>query len=132
MLKILFGEPEVHLFEMNNNAVEIEQLRRKYFYGSTAKGACIRGVKSINRIEISLEIFSLFKESQFYIESLDDKEKKAFEDFVKNYWLAHLKHPKNLTRTFYFGDCLEPNFLDRTLGRTDLIPVIEKALKVKF
>lgn len=132
MLKILYGQPEVYLFEMNNNSFEIEQMRRQYFYGATATGACIRGTRNVTRMEIALEIFALFKNTHHYIETLNNSEKRVFEDFVTNYWLAHLRHPTNPRRTFYFGDCLEPNFLDRTLGRNDLIPVIEKTLKVNF
>lgn len=131
MLKIKYGQPTVQIFEFNMNAREVEQERRVSFYGRTASGACLRGFTAGNREMIAKEIFDLFKTTDHYLQ-LDVTYKNLFDEFVSDFWLAKLKHPINPARTFYYGDCLEPNFLSRTLSRPDLIPIIEKTLKVKF
>ncbi|MBI2522471.1 MAG: hypothetical protein HYV97_18770 [Bdellovibrio sp.] len=132
MLKMIFDLHSVHLFECKNNAISIEQSRRTAIYGATAKGACIRGLINSTRAAIATEIYEMFKTTSHYQNNLNAIERKLFDEFVFSFWLAKLKHPTNPARTFYYGDCLEPGFIHRTLARPDLIPVIEKALNVKF
>ena len=129
MLIAVYGQPEVTLFEIPN-AVGIEQERRRTLYGSDRLGACFRGFSKDDRTSITLEVYELFKSSSLY-NALTETERKIFDEFIYSYYLGKLKHPHR-NATFYFGDCLEPNFLDKTLGRSDFIPVIEKALDVKF
>ena len=129
MLKEIYGMPKVILFECEH-AFEIEQQRRSVIYKSNRLGACFRGFTSNDRKGITLEIYESFKMIEKFKELTND-EKKLFDEFIHQYYLGKLRHPTR-NASFYFGDCLEPNFLDKTLKRDDLIPVIEKALSVRF
>lgn len=131
MLKILYGNPVIHLFEFDNKAREVEQERRVQFYGNTSKGACIRGFRSISRDLIAREIYEEFCTSDHY-QNLPVEDQVLFQEFVEKFWLNKLKHPDNPTRTFYYGDCLEPNFISRTLNRPDIAGVVERVLGVEF
>ncbi len=129
MLKTVSGMPKITLFEVND-AVAIEQTRRNQIYAGQRIGACFRGFKSSDRDSITLEIYEMYKASNAF-KTLAPNEVKLFDEFIRAFYLGKLRHP-NRNASFYYGDCMEPNFLDRTLGRYDLIPVIEKALSIKF
>ena len=129
MLRAVHGVPLITIFEVPN-AVAVEQERRAFYYGRTSKGSCMRGFKEYERDKIAREVYGLFKTTAIFV-ALNENERNLLEDFVNNYWLAKLKHPRRKA-SFYYGDCLEPNFLDRELGRHDFIPLLEKIFSVKF
>lgn len=132
MLEILYGTPEILVFEMPGDARDIEQERRSQLNGAKT-GPCIRGFVGNTRKSITAEIFKLFKECEHYL-ALDQNTKTLCDDFYDNYYTANLKYAgaSGNSRSFAWGDCIEPNFLGAKLGRYDIESALEKALKVKF
>jgi hypothetical protein len=129
MLMAAFGKPSVYLFEVAK-AVLIEQQLLSEIYHDSKRTACFYGFNNRDRNSIVYEIVEIFKRTEKF-KKLNMREKELFDDFIHNFYLAKLRHPKRNAK-FLYGDCLEPKFLDITLGRQDLIPVIEKALSVHF
>ncbi|MEO5971154.1 MAG: hypothetical protein ABIQ95_14595 [Bdellovibrionia bacterium] len=130
MLKAIYGPPIFTVFEIEN-AVEAEQERRLQIYRGKRMGSCFRGFLSDDRDSITIEVFEKFKTTARY-QDLEDTQQRIFEEFIVKFYLAKLRHPVNLNRTFYYGDCLEPHFLARTLSRPDIEEVVALALNVEF
>jgi hypothetical protein len=131
MLKQIHGLKSVHLFECRGNEVEVEEGLRQVLQPGTSRGPCMSGFVAKDRDGIAREILGEFKKISGYAR-MSAQEQALFLEFCESFWLGKLKHPTKPKRTFYYGDCLEPNFIGRTLSRADLEPVIERALQVRF
>jgi hypothetical protein len=132
MLRIIYGFPKVTIFEFDGDAEYYEQSRRNTIYGHTRLGsACFRGFTQNDRDSISKEIYEKFKTTEHYL-SICEMDKKMFDDFFYELYLGKTRHPVNRSRTFYYGDILEPNFLGRTLNLPKLEGTIERVLNVQF
>ena len=126
MLKILYGSPTVYLFETEEEPTKIEN-EIKNINGTKF---CYYGLKGQDRVEISKQIFDDFKLTAHYC-STSVSDKNLFDEFFEEVFLGKRHHPKNPKRTFYFGDCLEPNFL-RVIEKSHLEGAIELMLNVRF
>lgn len=126
MLKIIYGNPKIYIFEMPEIATKFETFLKQHFN----QNHCWMGLKGKDRKEISKGIIQEFKITNHY-ESLLDKDKEEFENYLNNVFLARRVHPNNPNRTFYWGDSLEPNFL-RVINCDHYEEIIERVLKVKF
>ena len=124
MLKKIYGQPKITVFELSCDATIPEQKLRLQIHGHTGRGsACYIGFQNRDRDGITTEIYSLFKENDAYKRSTDNH-RVLFDEFIRNFYLARLRHPQNPKRTFYYGDCMEPNFIRRTLNRPDLADAV--------
>nr|WP_315167131.1 hypothetical protein [uncultured Flavobacterium sp.] len=126
MLKIIYGNPKIIVFEMPQKATEYELYLKNHF----SQLHCWNGLPGRDRNEISNGIIQKFKETNHFT-SLPVTVQVEFENYLKNVFFAKRVHPKNPKRTFYWGDSLEPNFLP-IIGYSHYENVIEKVLKVKF
>jgi len=92
---------------------------------------CFAGIQAQDRRGISKAILKTFMETSHWIRQSPEVQ-FLFVKFLDEIYFAGLSHPDDPKRTFHFGDSLEPGFIDRTLGRPELIPAIEAALRVQF
>jgi hypothetical protein len=129
MLKAIYGSPVILLFEVEE-AVKAEQERRSQIYSGNRKGACLRGFVCEDRDSITREIVRRFRSTNRY-RNLQPHHARLFDEFIDGFYLAKLKHPHR-NATFYYGDCMEPNFIGRTLGRIDIEEAVSIALDVEF
>lgn len=125
MLKKLYPNFTLRVYKTDDSLALERNLKTSY-----NQKHCYHGISGENRNEISLSIYSLFKETQFY-QSQCELNKSLFDDFFHRIFLGKQRHPVNPKRTFFWGDCLEPKFL-RTIEENQLEPAIEKILDVKF
>lgn len=72
----------------------------------------------------------VFRQTAHYL-SLPAAVRSDFEQFISEVSFAFRKHPRNPKRTFYWGDSLDPGFLE-TIGLKHLEPAVEQALRVRF
>jgi hypothetical protein len=126
MLKIIYGNPKVIVFEMPQKATIYETYLKNCF----SQIHCWNGLIGKDRNEISKGIIQEFKKTNHY-KSLSTIDKEEFEDYLNYVFFAKRVHPKNSKRTFYWGDSLEPGFLT-VIGCSRYEQVIENVLKVKF
>lgn len=132
MLRIIYGQPAITVYEFSCDAKIPEQEFRKMFHGQTGKGSsCYIGFANSDRDSITSEIFEQFKGTDSYKQP-PDSDKKLFDEFLMDFYLAKLKHPINPKRTFYYGDCMEPNFIRKTLNRPDIADAVGRILSVQF
>lgn len=130
MLKQCGGIRSVHVFEApggaSGSAVDLEnQLKRM-----AGQNHCFGGFKGRDRVQVSIEIVTMFKGTHHYM-SLSDEDRAHFDRYLCEVFFAKARHPSNPKRTFHWGDSLEPGFL-RTIGKAELEGPIERALSVKF
>ena len=126
MLKAIYGKPEVWVFE----AWDSLALERRLVQ-SVGNRCCYGGVDARDREMISREIFERFKKTGRW-QSQSAAVQVLFQEYLERIYFSRVVHPSEPSRTFSFGDSLEPGFIERTLGRPDLIPAIESVLNVKF
>ena len=126
MLKIIYGNPKIYIYEMPQTATIFETYLKQHF----EQLHCWIGLQGKDRNEISKGIIQEFKRTNHF-ESLLITDKEEFENFLNNVFFARRVHPKNPKRTFYWGDSLEPNFLP-VINCGHYEQTIEKVLKVKF
>jgi hypothetical protein len=126
MLKIIYGNPKIYIYEMPKTATFFETFLKHHF----KQIHCWYGLPGKDRNEISKGIIQEFKRTNHF-ESLSVTDKEEFENYLDNVFFAKRVHPNNSKRTFYWGDSLEPNFL-QTINYGHYEQSIEKVLKVKF
>jgi hypothetical protein len=126
MLKILHGAPDVWVFEMENAAQPEALLRAR-----VGNRYCFGGIPAADRREISKWIFNDLKKTEHW-QRQSPETQRIFLRYLDEVYFADLSHPKDEGRTFHFGDSLEPGFIERTLGKPELIPAIETVLQVRF
>jgi hypothetical protein len=126
MLKIIYGNPQIYVYEMSQKATEYEMFLKHQF----GQLHCWNGLTGQNRNEISKGIIQKFKNTKHFT-SLIAIDKEEFENYLNNVFFAKRVHPKNSKRTFYWGDSLEPKFLP-VIGCSHYEKAIERVLKVKF
>jgi len=126
MLKIIYGSPKIYVFKMPLKATNYETYLKNHFN----QNHCWIGLQGNNRDEISKGIIQEFKKTNHFIK-LEEFLKVGFEDYLLNVFFAKRVHPNNPSRTFYWGDSLEPNFL-RVIDCKHYEQIIEKVLDVKF
>ncbi|RKG83039.1 hypothetical protein D7W82_25830 [Corallococcus sp. CA049B] len=126
MLKIIHGVPDVWLFEVDNAKWAENLLRSK-----VGNRYCFGGIPALNRREVSKLIFhDLQKTAHWKGQSAETQ--RLFHRYLDEVYFAGVSHPKDESRTFHFGDSLEPGFIGQTLGKSELIPAIEAVLQVSF
>jgi hypothetical protein len=125
MLKEIYGTPRFWIFE-SQSAAELEGRLRQRF----EQKHCYVGFKESSREEISKFIYGEFKNTPHF-RSLTRDDAAYFDRYMLEVFFRHPRHPKNPKRTFFWGDSLETKFL-RAIGRQELEPAIERALKVRF
>ena len=128
MLNKIYGLESVHLFRFLTQ--EVSRYHEDYIKVQNSQRFCYSKVLGDNRDEISRNIYTLFKGTDWY-NSIDKKLQDDFNEFFYKVYLNKSRHPLNPRRTFFYGDCLEPKFL-RTIGRGKLETSVEKILDVKF
>ena len=126
MLRIIYGPPEVWVFEVED-AVGLEGRLR----AQVGNRYCFGGVEEADRNAISEAFFSRFQETEHWT-ALQPGVQLLFRRYLSEVYFAGLHHPDDPGRSFRFGDTLEPGFIDRTLGKPELLPAIEAALRVEF
>ncbi|NOK12779.1 hypothetical protein [Corallococcus exercitus] len=126
MLKILHGEPDVWVFEVED-AKRTEDLLR----ARVGNRYCFGGIPAADRREVSKIIFSELQKSAHW-QGQSSETQRLFLRYLAEVYFAGLSHPGDAGRTFHFGDSLEPGFIERTLGKPELIPAIEAVLQVRF
>lgn len=126
MLKIIYGNPKIYIYEMPQTATIFETFLKHHF----KQIHCWYGLHGKDRNEISKGIIQEFKNTNHF-GSLLGIHKEEFENYLNNVFFARRVHPKNPKRTFYWGDSLEPNFLP-IINCGQYEKIIEKVLKVKF
>jgi hypothetical protein len=130
MLRAICGTPQIDAFEYKIDAKRPEKEWLAHVHGGTTRAACIVGLKAATREGMTREIFEMFKcTERWHRATLEDQ--LGFTEFIEQVYLARLRHPKDLTRKFYYGDCMEPRFL-RTIGKGELEGPIERLLDVRF
>lgn len=130
MLKLIYRPPEIAVFEFNCDARGSEQELRSRIWSAAVKGPCVVGIPCTDRDSMSRTIFGWFKKTGHWRESLQS-DRDLFDEFFERYFLAKLRHPRR-SASFYYGDCTEPGFLDRTFQRSDLVEAVERILGVDF
>ena len=126
LLNKILGKPILFAFEMREDPrLAEEQLKRHIGVRN-----CYQGLEGSNRDEISQNLVQRFNALDFY-KSLSDLDKSHFSQFLDKVYFAKRRHPDNPRRTFFYGDCLEPGFLD-VIGLKYLEPAIERTLGVRF
>jgi hypothetical protein len=126
MLKIIYGNPNIIVFEMPKKATEYETFLKNHF----SQRHCWNGLTGTDRNEISKGIIQDFEKTEHFA-NLSAIDQKEFKNYLSDVFFAKRVHPKNPKRTFYWGDSLEPNFLP-IINCSHYEKAIEKALKVKF
>ena len=127
MFHKIFGLEIVYIFKFNSR--DDSRFHEKTIRLSKNQRHCFSGIEGNNRDEISINIYSIFKQTEWY-NQFDVKLKNQFDEFFYEVFLGNLKHPRRNV-SFKHGDVLEPKFL-RTIGREYLEPVIEQVLDVKY
>jgi hypothetical protein len=131
MLRAIYGTPQIDAFEYKSAATGPEQEWLAQLHGGAAhRGPCIVGLKAANRDGMTREIFEMFKCTDRWHQAPRDDQLR-FTEFIEQVYLARLRHPKNPKRTFFYGDCMEPKFL-QTIGKGELERPIERLLDVRF
>ncbi len=125
MLKMIYGMPEVWVFEARDMAEKAESDLKCHF----GQNHCFRGFPCKNRVEISKYIVRKFKNTAHWKQQSSDTQEK-FQEYLEEVFFAKLKHPRT-GHSFYYGDSLEPGFL-RDIGRSYLEPAIQAMLQIKF
>lgn len=126
MLKIIYGNPKIFIFEMPQTATIFETFLKNHF----GQLHCWIGLNGKDRNDISKGIIQEFQNTNHF-KNLLITDKIEFENFLNNVYFAKRVHPKNPKRTFYWGDSLEPNFL-LVINCGHYEQTIEKVLNVKF
>lgn len=126
MLKILHDEPDVWAFEMED-AKRVEELLR----ARVGHRYCFGGIPATDRREISKLIFRDLQKTAHW-QGQSSETKRLFLRYLDEVYFANLSHPEDENRHFHFGDSLEPGFIERALGKSELIPAIEVVLRVRF
>lgn len=126
MLKIIYGNPKIFIFEMPQTATIFETFLKNHF----GQLHCWIGLNGKDRNDISKGIIQEFQNTNHF-KNLLITDKIEFENFLNNVYFAKRVHPKNPKRTFYWGDSLEPNFLP-VINCGHYEQTIEKVLNVKF
>jgi hypothetical protein len=126
MLKIIYGNPKIYIYERRQTARIFETFLKQYF----EQIHCWIGLQGKDRNEISKGIIQEFKSTNHY-KSILVKDKEEFENYLSNVYFAKRVHPRNPKRTFYWGDSLEPKFL-RVINCGNYEQTIEKVLNVKY
>jgi len=126
MLKLLHGEPEVWVFEVED-ARRVEGLLR----ARVGHRYCFGGIEATDRREVSKLIFCNLQKTVHWQEQSSETQ-RLFLRYLNEVYFAGVSHPEDESRTFHFGDSLEPGFIERTLGKPELIPAIEAVLRVRF
>ena len=131
MLKRIYGMPKVWVYEVEGDAKVLEASLKDEFnnQSSTFQENCFRGISG-NRDQITRIIFKNLKETSFWT-NLAVEDTKVFNEFINEIYLAKIRHPDNTRRTFFYGDCLEPGFLNK-IDKAYMIPVVERVLSVSF
>jgi hypothetical protein len=131
MLRQIYGSAhQIRLFEIED-ARKSEGERVREICGDNASGGtCLSGFAVHDRDSIVREIFDRFKMTVRY-RHLFPRHARLFEEFIYDFYLAKLKHPHR-NASFHHGDCMEPNFLGRTLARNDIEEAVALALDVEF
>lgn len=125
MLKVIFGQPTIHVFEAAGATGVEAELRTRF-----GQRHCYRGLAGGDREEISRRIVEAFRDTPHF-RGLARDTQDGFEQYLNDVFFARRRHPKNPSRTFFWGDSLEPGFL-RTVGLTHLERPVEEALRVCF
>ena len=128
MLKKIYGLDKVFIFKFNTD--EDSRFHENFIKQKKKQKHCFSGIEGVNRDEISKNIYSMFKKTDWF-KKFDESSKNLFDEFFYDVFLGKIKHPENPKRTFYYGDCLEPKFL-RTINKTYLEDPVEKILDVHF
>jgi len=126
MLKIIYGNPKIFIFEMPQTATIFETFLKNHF----RQLHCWIGLNGKDRKDISKGIIQEFQNTNHF-KNLLITDKIEFEDYLNNVYFAKRVHPKNPKRTFYWGDSLEPNFLP-VINCGHYEQTIEKVLNVKY
>jgi hypothetical protein len=128
MLKKIYGIENVTIFKFHNK--EEMLFHENHIKTEKSQKFCFSGVEGKNRVEISKNIYTMFKKTDWY-EKFDESLKNHFDEFFNDVFMGKLRHPLNPARIFYFGDCLEPKFL-RTIDKEHLEKPVEQILDVNF
>jgi hypothetical protein len=126
MLKVLHGEPDVSVFEVED-AKRVEGLLR----ARVGHRYCFGGILAANRREVSKLIFRDLQKTTHW-KGQSSETQRLFLRYLDEVYFAGVSHPEDESRTFHFGDSLEPGFIERTLGKSELLPAIEAVLRVRF
>ena len=126
MLKKVEGLEKIYLFQTNEKATILESNIKDILNVNS----CFYGLKGTSRDEISQNLYSKFKLTNHFINQTES-DKDNFELFFYKIFLGKKRHPDNPTRTFFYGDCLEPGFLKK-IDYEYLEPAIENILDVYF
>lgn len=128
MLNKIYGFEKLDLFEFPSQEEsrhfenEIKVFKNQRF--------CYSEVLGSDRDNISRNIFTQFIQTDWF-KNFDTDSKDHFIEFFEDVYLKKLKHPKNPSRTFFYGDCLEPKFLN-TINKDYLESSVELVLDVVF
>ena len=126
MLLSICGFEDVYLFETNEHPRVVEQSLKDI----NGTKYCYHGLEGHNRDDISRNLYMQFKYSAQYADASQDK-RDRFDEYMEEVFFQKMRHPKNPKRAFFYGDSLEPGFLN-TIGKAYLEESIEEILKVKF
>jgi hypothetical protein len=122
----IFGKPGVWIFETADARGLEERLKQRM-----GTRFCFGGLVARDRAEVSRQVFELFRKTIHWT-ALSQETQGKFEAFLTDIYFTRARHPAKPKRTFAFGDSLEPRFIDRTLGRPELIVAIEEVLGLSY
>lgn len=128
MLNRIYGFENLWLFEFPSQ----EQSRHFESVVKNIKNQkfCYSELLGSNREEISRNIYNQFIQTEWF-SNFNRHIQCSFEEFFEDVYLKKLRHPKNPSRTFFYGDCLEPKFLN-TINKDYLESSVELVLDVVF
>ena len=129
ILKIMYGLPIIYVFEFQENERTYEGHIKKHFNQSH----CYRGFNGSDRREISTSLLAQFQLTEYY-KSLTSTDRSLFEEYMEDVFFneSAWRPIRGSSRSWAWGDSLEPNFLERKLNNKYLETGIETVLNVKF
>jgi len=132
MLRIIHAEagkhiPDAWVVECIGKAADVERDLMKHF----AQSHCYRGFPgACCRLDISRSIHAAFRSTEHY-RQLEERERRGFEEFMREVFFAQPARQNGRGISFKFGDALEPKFL-RNIGFEHLEAAVGATLDVKF
>jgi hypothetical protein len=135
ILKRLYGMPRTFVYEsrLGEKATVIEDMLRSEVQPPGVRH-CYWGLDARSRIEVSRYLLHCLSTSQIY-QSAPQTVREQWDEFVETVFLGQLKIPTSNGsgwRTFYWGDCLEPNFLKRHTDKGHLAESVSYMLDIDY